>query len=229
MRHPRGQVRHQVRRATHPRSHNPAIARRAPHCRQPAASARSLQLPALQQDRARAEGPTRPPGNVTAESPRLIGESGGLTYRPPTRDRGPPTTGRPPHQKHRGTPQTGPAPNTTPPHRTRPHPLTRPPRARKGASRNTRATPPGRSQTMRAAGNTAPQRQDRPARQAPTTPHTTPRTTQPTRAPKHKEEVNMATSRTGTAKWLRIRRQAIKQAIENNIFNCPTCGVGLDY
>ena len=39
----------------------------------------------------------------------------------------------------------------------------------------------------------------------------------------------MATSRTGTAKWLRIRRQAIEQAIENNIFNCPTCGVGLDY
>ena len=39
----------------------------------------------------------------------------------------------------------------------------------------------------------------------------------------------MATSRTGTAKWLRIRRQAIKQAINNNIFNCPTCGVGLDY
>src|SRR5699024_7244100 len=133
------------------------------------------------------------------------------------------------HQKHRGTPQTGPAPNTTPPHRTRPHPLTRPPRARKGASRNTQATPPGRSQTMHAAGNTAPQRQDRPARQAPTTPHTTPRITQPTRAPKHEEEVNMATSRTGTAKWLRIRRQAIKQAIENNIFNCPTCGVGLDY
>src|SRR5699024_5732679 len=46
---------------------------------------------------------------------------------------------------------------------------------------------------------------------------------------RHEEEVNMATSRTGTAKWLRIRREAIKQAIENNIFNCPTCGVGLDY
>src|SRR5699024_11916667 len=76
----------------------------------------------------------------------------------------------------------------------------------------------------------------RPARQASTrraahnaAPHTAPRTTQPIRAPKHEEEVNMATSRTGTAKWLRIRRQAIKQAIEKNIFNCPTCGVGLDY
>ena len=39
----------------------------------------------------------------------------------------------------------------------------------------------------------------------------------------------MATSRTGTAKWLRIRREAIKQALDNNVFNCPTCGVGLDY
>ena len=40
---------------------------------------------------------------------------------------------------------------------------------------------------------------------------------------------NIATSRTGTAKWLRIRRQAIEQAINSNVFNCPTCGVGLDY
>src|SRR5699024_12253343 len=46
---------------------------------------------------------------------------------------------------------------------------------------------------------------------------------------RHEEEVNMAASRTGTAKWLRIRREAIKQALDNNVFNCPTCGVGLDY
>lgn len=40
---------------------------------------------------------------------------------------------------------------------------------------------------------------------------------------------NIATSRTGTAKWKRVRQQALKQAIENGVHNCPICGVGLDY
>ena len=40
---------------------------------------------------------------------------------------------------------------------------------------------------------------------------------------------NIATSRTGTAKWKRVRAQALKQAIDNGVHNCPICGVGLDY
>ena len=39
----------------------------------------------------------------------------------------------------------------------------------------------------------------------------------------------IATSRTGTATWKRVRAQALKQAIDNNVTNCPICGVGLDY
>ena len=40
---------------------------------------------------------------------------------------------------------------------------------------------------------------------------------------------NIATSRTGTGKWKRIRAQALKRAIDNGVHNCPICGVGLDY
>ena len=40
---------------------------------------------------------------------------------------------------------------------------------------------------------------------------------------------NIATSRTGTGKWKRIRQQALKQAIDNNVTHCASCGVGLDY
>ena len=40
---------------------------------------------------------------------------------------------------------------------------------------------------------------------------------------------NIATSRTGTGKWKRVRAQALKQAIDNGVHNCPICGVGLDY
>src|SRR5699024_3211042 len=40
---------------------------------------------------------------------------------------------------------------------------------------------------------------------------------------------NIATSRTGTATWKRVRQQALKQAIDNNITHCASCGVGLDY
>ena len=40
---------------------------------------------------------------------------------------------------------------------------------------------------------------------------------------------NIATSRTGTATWKRVRAQAIKQAIDNGVHNCTICGVGLDY
>ena len=39
----------------------------------------------------------------------------------------------------------------------------------------------------------------------------------------------IATSRTGTATWKRVRAQAIKQAIDNGVHNCTICGVGLDY
>ena len=39
----------------------------------------------------------------------------------------------------------------------------------------------------------------------------------------------IATSRTGTATWKRVRAQALKQAIDNNITHCASCGVGLDY
>ena len=39
----------------------------------------------------------------------------------------------------------------------------------------------------------------------------------------------IATSRTGTATWKRVRAQAIKQAIDNGVHNCAICGVGLDY
>ena len=40
---------------------------------------------------------------------------------------------------------------------------------------------------------------------------------------------NIATSRTGTGKWKRVRAQALKQAIDNNVTHCASCGVGLDY
>ena len=40
---------------------------------------------------------------------------------------------------------------------------------------------------------------------------------------------NIATSRTGTATWKRVRAQALKQAIDNNVTHCASCGVGLDY
>jgi 5-methylcytosine-specific restriction protein A len=40
---------------------------------------------------------------------------------------------------------------------------------------------------------------------------------------------NIATSRTGTGKWKRVRAQAIKQAIDSGVHNCTICGVGLDY
>lgn len=39
----------------------------------------------------------------------------------------------------------------------------------------------------------------------------------------------MVTSRTGTAKWLRIAKQAIALARENQQYLCPLCGVQLDY
>lgn len=36
-------------------------------------------------------------------------------------------------------------------------------------------------------------------------------------------------NRTGTTQWKKIRNELLKEAIENNIFNCPLCHVGLDY
>ena len=59
-----------------------------------------------------------------------------------------------------------------------------------------------------------------------TGPHTHTRAHTETR---EEEEAPIATSRTGTAKWKRIRQQALKQAIDNGVHNCTICGVGLDY
>ena len=39
----------------------------------------------------------------------------------------------------------------------------------------------------------------------------------------------MASSRTGTSQWLKVRAQAIRLARANGLNNCPFCGVLLDY
>lgn len=39
----------------------------------------------------------------------------------------------------------------------------------------------------------------------------------------------MATSRTGTSKWLKVRRRALALGIDQGIHNCPICGALLDY
>lgn len=39
----------------------------------------------------------------------------------------------------------------------------------------------------------------------------------------------MATSRTGTAVWKKLRKQAIRRAKRDGITNCPECGILLDY
>ena len=39
----------------------------------------------------------------------------------------------------------------------------------------------------------------------------------------------MATSRTGTTAWKRIREQALKDALERGLMHCPRCRVGLDW
>src|SRR5690625_3314706 len=44
-----------------------------------------------------------------------------------------------------------------------------------------------------------------------------------------RRRTHIASSRTGTGKWRRIRAQAIANAIASNITNCPICGVQLDY
>ncbi|GAA2545761.1 hypothetical protein GCM10009861_01940 [Neomicrococcus aestuarii] len=36
-------------------------------------------------------------------------------------------------------------------------------------------------------------------------------------------------SRTGTAKWKRVRNEALKEALEVGLFNCPLCRVPLDW
>ena len=46
---------------------------------------------------------------------------------------------------------------------------------------------------------------------------------------RQRRRYSIATSRTGTATWKRVRAQALKQAIDNNITHCAICGVGLDY
>ena len=39
----------------------------------------------------------------------------------------------------------------------------------------------------------------------------------------------MATSRTGTGEWKRLRARAIRLAQINGVTHCPLCGVALDY
>lgn len=39
----------------------------------------------------------------------------------------------------------------------------------------------------------------------------------------------MATSRTGTTKWKALRAKAIAEALSNDQYTCPRCGVALDY
>lgn len=39
----------------------------------------------------------------------------------------------------------------------------------------------------------------------------------------------MATSRTGTTKWLKLRAQVIYRAKRDGITHCPNCGGALDY
>ncbi|MEW1813294.1 HNH endonuclease [Pseudarthrobacter phenanthrenivorans] len=39
----------------------------------------------------------------------------------------------------------------------------------------------------------------------------------------------MATSRTGTAQWKRVRDQALAEAREAGLTTCPLCGVWLDW
>lgn len=39
----------------------------------------------------------------------------------------------------------------------------------------------------------------------------------------------MASSRTGTAKWLRLAARAKAQALDAGVYTCPVCGVALDY
>jgi len=39
----------------------------------------------------------------------------------------------------------------------------------------------------------------------------------------------MATSRTGTATWKRVRLQALKDALNQGLMRCPRCRVGLDW
>ena len=41
--------------------------------------------------------------------------------------------------------------------------------------------------------------------------------------------VHMATSRTGTTRWLNARRACLKRDREAGITTCPLCGVTLDY
>ncbi|MBT8163053.1 MULTISPECIES: HNH endonuclease [Arthrobacter] len=43
------------------------------------------------------------------------------------------------------------------------------------------------------------------------------------------QEVVIATSRTGTATWKRIRKRALKEAQERGITRCPYCKVTLNY
>lgn len=48
-------------------------------------------------------------------------------------------------------------------------------------------------------------------------------------AGKRKEGEAVATSRTGTGKWKKLRKEAIAKALANQQYTCPRCGIALDF
>lgn len=62
-----------------------------------------------------------------------------------------------------------------------------------------------------------------------TTTCTTQTRTQHTNKLSQQRQNTMASSRTGSGKWRRLRKEVIEEAIRKEQFNCPLCGIGLDY
>lgn len=88
-----------------------------------------------------------------------------------------------------------------------PHPTTRPQQASTHTTHNT-------TDTQRSH---ATQRRDTKTR------------TQHTNKLSQQRQNTMASSRTGSGKWRRLRKEVIEEAIQKEQFNCPLCGIGLDY
>ena len=59
--------------------------------------------------------------------------------------------------------------------------------------------------------------------------HCTTTCTQHTNKLSQQRQNTMASSRTGSGKWRRLRKEVIEEAIRKEQFNCPLCGIGLDY
>src|SRR5699024_8230260 len=62
-----------------------------------------------------------------------------------------------------------------------------------------------------------------------TTTCTTQTRTQHTNKLSQQRQNTMASSRTGSGKWRRLRKEVIEEAIRKEQYNCPLCGIGLDY